>query len=169
MRPESRSPRKKLVHPWADIVPISDPSNYNEVNLYLAEIIDSTIEQFKSLIEKARTFTEVMTSQSMTEYFPVEKKNKLYSWKNHTGKKVTTLIMTDTILSQKREEKLCKKGTISFAIPLINNNSDIGLHMGTNNVPYCTTETMVDQILRLSIFFFCRKSQLVRLLFILQR
>ena len=78
MRPKSRSPRKKLVHPWADIVPISDPSNYNEVNLYLAEIIDSTIEQFKSLIEKARTFTEVMTSQSMTEYFPVEKKKTNY-------------------------------------------------------------------------------------------
>ena len=77
--------------------------------------------------------------------------------------------MTDTILSQKREEKLCKKGTISFAIPLLNNNSDIGLHMGTNNVPYCTTETMVDQILLPSIFFFCTKSQLVILLFILQR
>ena len=72
--------------------------------------------------------------------------------------------MGDSILSQIREDKLCKKGTISvrcfsgakfedfyhYAIPLINKKPDhIVLHMGTNNTPYCTPEKMVDQILEL--------------------
>ena len=41
-----------------DSAPISAPGNYNEVNLHLAETINSTIAQFKILIEKTRKFTE---------------------------------------------------------------------------------------------------------------
>ena len=78
------------------------------------------------------------------------------------------MIMGDSILSQIREDKLCKKGTIKvrcfpgakfedfyhYAIPLINKKPDrIVLHMGTNNAPYCTPEKMVDQILELKKFF----------------
>ena len=39
-------------------VPISATDNYSEVNLHLVETIDSTIDQFKALIEKAKKFTE---------------------------------------------------------------------------------------------------------------
>ena len=75
--------------------------------------------------------------------------------------------MGDSILSQIREDKLCKKGTIKvrcfpgvkfedfyhYAIPLINKKPDlILLHMGTNNAPYSTPEKMVDQILGLKNF-----------------
>ena len=44
-----------------DSIPIGVPDNYNEVNLHLAEIIVSTTDQFKALIEKARKFTKIMT------------------------------------------------------------------------------------------------------------
>ena len=37
---------------------VSDPDNYKEVNLHLVGTIDSTINQFKALMEKARKFTE---------------------------------------------------------------------------------------------------------------
>ena len=72
--------------------------------------------------------------------------------------------MGDSILSQIREDKLYKKGTIKvrcfpgakfedfyhYAIPLISKKPDrIILHMGTNNAPYSTPEKMVDQILGL--------------------
>ena len=75
--------------------------------------------------------------------------------------------MGDSILSQIREDKLCKKGTIKVrcfpgakfedfyhcAIPLINKKPDcIVLLMGTNNAPYCTPEKIVDQILGLKKF-----------------
>ena len=75
--------------------------------------------------------------------------------------------MGDFILSQIREDKLRKKGTIKVrcfpgakfdnfyhcAIPLLNKRPDrIVLHMGTNNAPYCTREKMVDQILGLKNF-----------------
>ena len=75
--------------------------------------------------------------------------------------------MGDSILSQIREDKLCKKGTIKvrcfpgakfedfyhYAIPFINKKPDrIVLHMGTNNDPYCTPEKMVGQILGLKNF-----------------
>ena len=75
--------------------------------------------------------------------------------------------MGDSILSQIREDKLCKKGTIKvrcfpgaklhdfyhYAIPFINKKPDqIDLHMGTSNSPYCTPEKVVDQILGLIIF-----------------
>ena len=85
----------------------------------------------------------------------------------HTWKKGTTLIMGDSILSQIREDKLCKKGTIKArcfpgakfdnfyhcAIPLINKKPDrIVLHTGTDNAPYCTQEKMVDQILGIKNF-----------------
>ena len=75
--------------------------------------------------------------------------------------------MGDSILSQIREDKLCKKDTIKvryfpgakfedfylYAITLINKKPDcIVLHMGTNNAPYCTPEKMVDQILGLKNF-----------------
>ena len=36
----------------------SAPGNYNEVNLYPVETIDSTINQFKALTKKARKLTE---------------------------------------------------------------------------------------------------------------
>ena len=39
-------------------IPISALDNYNEVNLHLAETIDSTTDQFKELIKKARKCTE---------------------------------------------------------------------------------------------------------------
>ena len=69
----------------------------------------------------------------------------------HTWRKGTTLIMGDSILSQIREDKLCKKGTIKvrcfpgakfedfyhYTIPLINKKPDrIVLHVGTNNTLY---------------------------------
>ena len=72
--------------------------------------------------------------------------------------------MGDSILSQIREDKLCKKGIIKVrcfqgskfddfyhsAIPLINKKSDrIVLHMGKNKAPHCTPEKMVNQILGL--------------------
>ena len=75
--------------------------------------------------------------------------------------------MCDSILSQIRQDKLCKRGTIKVrcfpgakfddfqhdAIPLINKKPDrIVLHMGTNNAPYCTPEKMADQILGLKNF-----------------
>ena len=75
--------------------------------------------------------------------------------------------MGDSILSQTREDKLCKKGTIKvrcfpdakfedfyhYAIPFMNKNPDrIVLHMGTNNDPYCTPEKIVGQILGLKNF-----------------
>ena len=39
-------------------VPFSAPGNYNEVNLYPVETINSTINQFKALTKKARKLTE---------------------------------------------------------------------------------------------------------------
>ena len=77
------------------------------------------------------------------------------------------MIIGDSILSQIREDKICKKGTVKvrcfpgakfeyfyhYAIPLINKKPDrIVLHMGTNNTPYCTPEKMVYQILGLENF-----------------
>ena len=81
--------------------------------------------------------------------------------------------MGDSILSQIREDKLCKKGTIKFrcfpgakfdefyhsAIPLINKKTDrVVLHTGINNAPYCTPEKMVDKILGLKHFFLAQTS-----------
>ena len=85
------------------------------------------------------------------------------------------MIMGDSILSQIREDKLCKKGTIKvrcfpgakfedfyhYTIPLINKKPDrIVLHVGTNNTPYCTPEKMVDQILGLKKFYLAETSNL---------
>ena len=39
-------------------VPFSAPGNYNEVNLYPVETINSTINQFKALTKKAKKLTE---------------------------------------------------------------------------------------------------------------
>ena len=39
-------------------MPFSAPGNYNEVNLYPVETINSTINQFKARTKKARKLTE---------------------------------------------------------------------------------------------------------------
>ena len=47
--------KKKTVEAvLVDRVPISAIDNYNEVNLHLGETINSTNDQFKALIEKAK-------------------------------------------------------------------------------------------------------------------
>ena len=61
--------KKTLEAVIANSVLISAPDNYKEVNLHLAETIDSTIDQFKALIEKARKFAEIMTLQSNNSTF----------------------------------------------------------------------------------------------------
>ena len=149
----------------ANSVPISAPDK--EANLHLVETIDSTIDQFKALIEKARKFTVDNDFTVKDRAHSGSKKSEDKAEEIHTWRKGTTLIMGDSILSQIREDKLCKKGTIKvrcflgakfediyhYAIPLINKKPDrIVLLMGTNNAPYCTPEKMVDQILGLKNF-----------------
>ena len=131
-------------------VPISAPDK--EANLHLVETIDSTIDQFKALIEKARTFTVDNDFTVKGRVHSSSKKSEEKVEETHTWRKGTTLIMGDSILSQIREDKLCKKGIVKvrcfpgakfedfyhYAIPLINKKPDrIVLHMGTNNAPYC--------------------------------
>ena len=104
-------------------VPISAPNNYKEVNLHFAETIDSTTDQFKALIEKARKFTEdndfTVNDRVHSSSFPVVKCDDFYH----------------------------------YAITLINKKPDrTVLHIGTNNTPYCMPEKMVDQILGLKNF-----------------
>ena len=149
----------------ANSAPISAPDK--EANLHLAETIDSTIDQFKALIEKARKFTVDNDFTVKDRAHSGSKKLEDKAEEIHTWRKGTTLIMGDSVLSQICEDKLCKKGTIKvrcfpgakfedfyhYAIPLINKKPDcIVLHMGTNNTPYCTPEKMVDQILGLKNF-----------------
>ena len=146
----------------ANSAPISAPDK--EANLHLVETIDSTIDQFKALIEKARKFT---VDNDFTVKDRAYCSSKIWEDKvkeTHTWRKGTTLIMGDSILSQIREDKLCKKGTIKvhcfpdakfedfyhYAILFINKKPDrIVLHMGTNNAQNCTPE---DQILGLKNF-----------------
>ena len=88
--------------------------------------------------------------------------------------------MGDSILSQIREDNLCKKGTIKvrclpsitfddfychYAIPLINKKPDRTVfNMGTNNVPYCTSEKMAELIKYCDQkILSCRNFQLVKL------
>ena len=138
-----------------------------EANLRLAETIDCTIDQFKALIEKARKFTVDNDFTVKDRAHSSTKKSEDKVEETHTWRKGTTLIMGDSILSQTREDKLCKKGTIKvryfpgakfedfyhYAFPLINKKPDcMVLLMGTNNAPYCTPEKMVDQILGLKSF-----------------
>ena len=149
----------------ANSVPISAPDK--EANLCLVETIDSTIDQFKEVIEKARKLIVDNDFTVKERAHSGSKKSEDKAEETNTWRKVTTLIMGDSILSQIREDKLCKKGTIKvrcfpgakfedfyhYAIPLINKKPDrIVLHMGTNNAPYCTPEKMVDQILGLKNF-----------------
>ena len=54
-----------------------------EANLRLVETIDSTIDQFKALIEKARKFTVDKTLQLRTEHIPVQKNQKTKLKKLH--------------------------------------------------------------------------------------
>ena len=69
----------------ANSVPISAPDK--EANLHLVETIDSTIDQFKALIEKARKFTVDKTLQLRTEHIPVQKNQKTKLKKlTHGGK-----------------------------------------------------------------------------------
>ena len=68
---------KKVEPVLVDSIPIGVPDNYNEVNLHLAEIIVSTTDQFKALIEKARKFTKIMTLWSITEHNLVRKNQKI--------------------------------------------------------------------------------------------
>ena len=49
---------KRVEAGLVDSVPVSAPDNYNEFNLHLAETIDSSIDQFKALNEKARKSAE---------------------------------------------------------------------------------------------------------------
>ena len=49
---------EKTVAVLVNSVPFSAPGNYNEVNLYPVETINSTINQFKALTKKARKLTE---------------------------------------------------------------------------------------------------------------
>ena len=160
---------KKKTAALANSVPISATDNYKEVNLHLVETIDSTIDQFKALIEKARKFTEDNDFTVNDRAHSSSKKSEDKVAEPRIWKKGTTLIMDDSILSQIRKDKLCKKGTIKvrcfpgakfddfyhYAIPLINKKPDhIVLHMGTNNAPYFTPEKIVNQILGLKNFIF---------------
>ena len=128
--------KKTLEAVIANSVLISAPDNYKEVNLHLAETIDSTIDQFKALIEKARKFAEIMTLQSTTAHSS-SKKSEDKVEETHIWKKDTTLVMGDSSLSQVRQDMLSKKGTIKvgcfpganlmtyhYAIPLINEKSE---------------------------------------------
>ena len=165
----------------ANSVPISVPNK--EANFHLAETIDSTIDQFKALIEKARKFTVDNDFTARDRAHSSSKKSEGKVEETHTWRKGTTLIMGNSNLSHIRKEKLCKKGTIKvrcfsgakfeyfyhYTIPLITKKPDcIVLRMGTNNAPYCTPEKMVDQILRLKNIILQKLSP-VRLLFLLQR
>ena len=146
----------------ANSVPISAPDK--EANLCLVETIDSTIDQFKEVIEKARKLTVDNDFTVKERAHSGSKKSEDKAEETNTWRKVTTLIMGDSILSQIREDKLCKKGTIKvhcfpdakfedfyhYAILFINKKPDrIVLHMGTNNAQNCTPE---DQILGLKNF-----------------
>ena len=128
--------------------PITAPDK--EANLHLVETIDSTIDQFKALIEKARTFTICNDFTVQDRAHSSSKKSEGKVEETDTWRKGTTLIVCDSIMSQLREDKLCKKGTIKvqffpgatfedlyhYAIPLINKKPHrIVLHMGTNNAP----------------------------------
>ena len=68
---------KKVEPVLVDSIPIGAPDNYNEVNLHLAEVIVSTVDQFKALIKKSRKFTKIMTLQPKTEHIPVRKNQKI--------------------------------------------------------------------------------------------
>ena len=133
----------------ANSVPISAPDK--EANLHLVETIDSTIDQFKALIEKARKFTVDNDFTVKDRAHSSSKKSEGKAEETHTRRKGTTLIMGDSILYQIREDKLCKKDTIKvrcfpgakfedfyhYTIPLINKKPDrIVLHVGTNNTLY---------------------------------
>ena len=148
-----------------NVSPISAPDK--EANLHLVETIDSTIDQFKALIEKARKFTVDNDFTIKDGAHSSSKNSEDKAEETHTWRKGTTLIMGHSILFQIREDKLCKKGSIKvpclpgakfedfyhYAIPLINKKPDhIVLHMRTNNAPYCTPEKMIDQILGLKNF-----------------
>ena len=149
----------------ANSVLVSTPDKV--ANLRLVENIDSTIDQFETLIEKARKFTIDNDFTVKNRAHSSTKKSEDKVEETHTWRKDTTLIIGDSILSQIREDKICKKGTVKvrcfpgakfeyfyhYAIPLINKKPDrIVLHMGTNNAPYCTPEKMVGQILGLKNF-----------------
>ena len=137
----------------ANSVPISAPDK--EANLHLVETIDSTIDQFKALIEKERKFTVDNDFTVKDRTYSSSKNSEGKVEETHTWKKGSTLIMGDSILSQDTI-----KGTIKvrcfpgakfedfyhYAVPLINKKPDrIVLHMGTSNAPYCTPEKMIDQ------------------------
>ena len=118
-------------------------------------------------MEKARKFTEDSDFTVNDRAHSSSKKSDNKVEQTQTWKKDATLVMGDSTLSQIREDKLCKKGTIKvrcfpgatfddffhYAFPLITKKPDrIVLHMGTNNAPYCTPEKMANQILGLKNF-----------------
>ena len=76
-----------------------------EANLHLVEIIDSSIDQFKALIEKARKFT-------VDNDFTVKDRAHSSSKKLEDKVEETCTWKKSNILSQIREDKLCKKGTV---------------------------------------------------------
>ena len=124
-------------------IPISALDNYNKVNLHLVETIDRTTDQFKELIEKARKCTEDNEFTVNDRTHSSLKKTEEKVEETRTKKKGTTLIMGDSVLSQIREDKLCKKGTIKVR-HLKGAKFDYFYHYA---IPSCTPEKMVDQIL----------------------
>ena len=94
----------------ANSVPISAPDK--EANLHLVETIDSPIDQFKAVIEKARKFTVDNDFRVKDRAHSSSKKSEDKVEETHTWRKDTTLIMDDSILFQIRKDKLRKKGTI---------------------------------------------------------
>ena len=144
----------------ANSVPVSAPDK--EANIHLVETTDSTIDQFKALIEKERKFTVDNDFTVKDRTYSSSKNSEDKVEETHTWKKGSTLIMGDSTLSQDTI-----KGTIKvqyflgakfedfyhYAVPLINKKPDRKvLHMGTSNAPYCTPEKMIDQILGLKNF-----------------
>ena len=92
----------------ANSVPISAPDNYNEVDLHPAETIDSTIDQFKDLIKKARKFIEdIDFTDNNTAHSTSKKKFKKLT--HGRNLRISGLKMGYSILSQIHEDKLCKK------------------------------------------------------------
>ena len=94
----------------ANSVLVSTPDKV--ANLRLVENIDSTIDQFETLIEKARKFTIDNDFTVKNRAHSSTKKSEDKVEETHTWRKDTTLIMDDSILFQIRKDKLRKKGTI---------------------------------------------------------
>ena len=80
----------------------SVPGNYNEVNLYPVETIDSTINQFKALTKKARKLTE---DDIFTGNGRAHSSLKIHKIKLKKLTHGTTLIIGDSILALIRKDK----------------------------------------------------------------